>query len=513
MTIIGMVAGAKFVSSGTQHKAETSFTNAHYSGRQVEEIIRFLETKYVGDVSTDELVNRAIQSIMQGLDPHTHYFPPDQLEALEERTMGHYVGIGVEVAFIRDSLLVLYPKKDSPAEKAGIRPGDFIIAVNDRALVGDTLDLTEMLELIKGAKGSKVKLTVKPMLEKGTHDVEVTREEIKVPSVVVGYMVDTTVAYIKIQRFTNTTYREFMDQWERMSTQHQAQHLILDLRDNPGGFLKEAVNILSQIIEEEGKLLVYTEGKNQERNEYRSTGKIFFPVGNITVLINEGTASASEIIAGCIQDQDRGLIIGSRSYGKGLVQEQYELSNGGILRMTISKYYTPSGRLIQKAYDTTTSVVDTNIVYRTSLGRPVHAGGGIIPDVLVKDDIAWKHPAQKEWMDIISEYALRFNLVNHKGAIVDIKKIKEIKSALPSDEVIVADITNLAMQRGQPSDQTLVNYLKANKEDLLRITKATLVAYRTSEEGWYIVFNDTDPMVIKARELVRKDLLMALKAN
>src|SRR6185369_12924021 len=190
------------------------------------------------------------------------------------------------------------------------------------------------------------------------HTVEVVRDEIKVPSVITGYMIDTSIAYIKVERFTNSTYKDFMDQWERLYTQHNARHLILDLRDNPGGYLKEAVNMLSQIFTEEGKLLVYTEGMHERRVDYKSTGKVFFPVEHVAVLINEGSASASEIIAGCIQDQDRGVIIGSRSYGKGLVQEQFDLSNGGILRMTVSKYYTPSGRLIQKAYDAE-SYVDT----------------------------------------------------------------------------------------------------------------------------------------------------------
>jgi carboxyl-terminal processing protease len=514
VTVLGMLAGAKFVKADSQvQKPETALTNAHYSGRQVEEIIRFLETKYVGDVSTDELVAKAIQSIMQGLDPHTHYFPPDQMEELEERTSGHYVGIGIEVAFLGDSLVVLYPKEDSPAERAGIRPGDYIIAVNDQKIPDDSLDQEEILALIKGSKGTKVKLTVRPMLSDAIKTIEVTRDEIKVPSVIAGYMVDTAVAYIKLQRFTNSTYREFMDEWERMSTQHGARHLILDLRDNPGGYLKEAVNILSQIIEEEGKLLVYTQGKDEQKVEYKSTGKVFFPVENVTVLINEGSASASEIIAGCIQDQDRGLILGTRSYGKGLVQEQYELSNGGILRMTVAKYYTPSGRLIQKAYDST-SEVDTNIIFKTTLGRPVHAGGGIVPDIMVKDEINWQHPIQKLWMDILSEYAIRYNLVHHQGEILPVEQIDKIQSELPDESTIVAGISALAAKRSKPEEKdSLLKFLADHKGDVMRIAKATLVAYRTGEEGWYIAFNTTDPVVRKAREMVQLDLLMALQQN
>jgi len=514
MVVIGMIAGAKLVQSNSKpHRPEAAITNTRYSGRQVEEIIRFLETRYVNDLETDVLVEQAIQSILQGLDPHTHYFPPDQMNEIEERNGGHYVGIGVEVAFIRDSLIILYPKKDSPAERAGLRPGDFILSVNGREITKDTLKQKEILNLIRGIKDTKVKLTVKSIVEKEIRTVEVSREEIKVPSVVAGYMVDSAVAYIKIQRFTNSTYREFMDEWEKLSTTRHAEHLILDLRDNPGGYLKEAVNILSQIFEEEGKLLVYTEGEHQQRIEYKSTGKVFFPIGNVTVLINEGSASASEIIAGCLQDQDRGLIIGSASFGKGLVQEQYELSNGGILRLTISKYYTPSGRSIQKAYDTTTSVVDTNVIFRTASGRPVHAGGGIIPDLQVKDIVDWSQPDQIAWMDIISEYAIRYNLMNYDGKLVPVEQIREIMDSLPADEVILNELMALASSGKKENAQGLLNFLKNNREVILHIAHATIVAYRTGEEGWYVAFNEEDPVVQKAKDMAKLDLLLTLKSK
>lgn len=505
-----MMAGAKMVKNDPHdQKSEAALTNAHYSGRQVEEIIRFLETKYVGDVNSDELVTKAINKILEGLDPHTHYFPPDQMDELEERNMGHYVGIGIEVAFLGDSLVVLYPKKDSPAEKAGLHPGDYIVAINDQAIPGDSIKQQEILDMIKGDKGTRVKLRIKPMLADTIRTVEVIRDEIKVPSVIAAYMVDTSVAYIKVQRFTNTTYREFMDAWERLSTTKNAQHLILDLRDNPGGYLREAVNILSQIIEQEGQLLVYTEGKNHDRIEYKSTGKVFFPVGNVTVLINEGSASASEIIAGCLQDQDRGLILGTRSYGKGLVQEQFELSNGGILRLTVSKYYTPSGRLIQKQYDST-SAVDTVMVFKTKSGRVVHAGGGIIPDIEVKDDINWNDPMLKEWMDIISEYAIDYNLKKYGGEMLPVEKIDAIRKELPDEATIIEGIKVLGKKRKAAQYPGLLEYLTAHKEDILRIADATLIAYRTGEEGWYIAYNLSDPMVRKAMEMVHLDWLMAL---
>jgi len=323
-------------------------------------------------------------------------------------------------------------------------------------------------------------------------------------------MVDTAIAYIKVERFTTSTYKEFMDKWEQLYSQRNARHLILDLRDNPGGYLKEAVNMLSQIFPAEGKLLVYTEGLHERKVEYKSTGKVFFPVDHICVLINEGSASASEIIAGCIQDQDRGAIIGSRSFGKGLVQEEFDLSNGGKLRMTISKYYTPSGRLIQKAYDKE-SYVDTTQVFRTVSGRPVHAGGGIIPDIVIKDDFDWKKAGMMKWMDIISEYAIKYNLQQHGGKIISTEEIPAIHASLPSREEMMSALDKLAVKRSTPTELDTLKALEAaHADDLYRIAESTVIAYRTGEEGWYIAYNEQDPVILKAKEVVRLDLMMAL---
>lgn len=504
MTIIGMLAGIKFATTGNNPNDEAiAFTKAQYNGQQVEEVIRFIETKYIGEVSTEEMVDHAIQAIIADLDPHTHYIPPDEVESLHERTSGNYVGIGIEVVFIDDSLVILYPKPDSPAEKAGLRPGDCIVAVDGLTITNDSIFKEDILGKIKGEKGTTVQLTIKPMMKTETHLVEVVRDKIKVPSVVAGYMIDPQTAYIKIQRFTGTTYREFMDHWERMATKDDAQHLILDLRDNPGGYLSEAVNILSQIFEEQGKLLLYTEGANQERNEYKSTGKIFFTIHDVIVLINEGSASASEIIAGCLQDHDRGLVIGTATYGKGLVQEQYDLSNGGILRMTVSKYYTPSGRSIQKPYDTT-YVVDSNAVFKTSKGRLVYPGGGITPDIIMTDSVNWSDLLMRDWMDLISTYAIRYNIIHHEGKLASLDQFEKVRSEIPSDSVIMEDLLQVTSRKSVADSILLSNYLKEHREDLIRIARATLIAYRTGEEGWYKGFNDTDPIVQKARQLVGK---------
>lgn len=506
VAVIGMWAGVQFARTGESSKGPRSgLRHGRDTGQEVEDILRFLETKYVSEVSSDEVTRRAIDAILSGLDPHSHYFPPDQMDELEERTTGHYVGIGIEIAFFRDSLVVLYPKKDSPAAKAGLRPGDYILAVGDVSIPQDTLDHQEIINLIKGEKGTKVKLTIKPMMSSTLRQVEVTRDEIIVPSVPAAYMLDSVTAYIKIDRFINATYKDFMDAWEQLSTKDHAKDLVLDLRDNPGGYLKEAVNLLSQMFPEEGKLLVYTEGQHQKRMDYKSTGKVFFPVDHIVILINEGSASASEIVAGCIQDQDRGWVIGSRSFGKGLVQEQFPLSNGGVLRLTVSRYYTPSGRMIQRAYDSL-SVVDTVRVFKTADGRSMHAGGGIIPDIEVRDPVDWKNPVTAKWMDIISEFAIRYTLQSFGGKLVSVDSIPMIRSILPGQQEIESELMSLASLRSTSTQHdSLMTAWKKDNPLWLRIARSTLIAYCTGEAGWYRAYNEEDPVVQKAKEVIRKD--------
>lgn len=505
VAILGMVVGARIAAPG-QEKTSAAVTRLDYSGRQVEEIIRFLESRYVDEVSCDKLVTRAIEAILDSLDPHTHYFPPEARGVLEEQTAGIYAGIGAEIGFIRDSMVILSLRAESPGKKAGLHAGDIVVGIDGHRLYTDSLRPDSLIAKVRGPEGTRIRLDIKPMLLDSVYSVEMTRKKIQVPSIAAATMLDTAVAYIKVLRFSQHTYREFMDAWEHLYTEENARHLILDLRDNPGGFLTEAVNMLSQMIEEKGLTLVYTKGKDGFRQDFKSTGKIFFPIGRIAVLINENSASASEIIAGCLQDLDRGVILGERSFGKGLVQEQFDLSNGGTLRMTVSRYFTPSGRLIQKPYDAL-SGGDTTTFFLTRHGRRVLAGGGIMPDFSVAPAIDWEDPIAKAWMEVLTEYALR-EILRKKDSpgSSDSLGLESLRKRLPPVNQRLIDIRALALRQNSRRTATMMTFFDAHAEVLGDIAGAMIIAFQTGESDWRMLCLENDPVIRKARDAMALDL-------
>jgi carboxyl-terminal processing protease len=369
---------------------------------RLEEIIDIIGSKYVDSVSADSLYEDAVFGILKHLDPHTVYIPAKDLAAVTEDLEGNFKGIGVEFYILKDTLMITSVLKNGPSADAGLLPGDKVIKVNDSIISGIGISSESIISRLRGLEGTSVKLSLLRTSENRMLDISVNRGIIPIFSIDAAYMIDARTGYIRINRFSATTYREFMKALNTLLAQGMKE-MILDLRQNPGGYLDAATAIADELIGG-NKLLVYTQGRTSGKEEYMSGQKGKFEQGKLAVLVDEGSASASEILAGAIQDWDRGVIIGRRTYGKGLVQEQFELGDGSALRLTIARYFTPSGRSIQRSYSKgkvayeeefeerykngslttadTFAPTDTMRYFTEQKHRIVYGGGGIKPDIV-----------------------------------------------------------------------------------------------------------------------------------
>jgi carboxyl-terminal processing protease len=371
----------------------------------LQEVVDLVNLRYVDKVNTDTLAGEAIQAMLAHLDPHSVFIPASNVEEINEDLQGNFEGIGVEFFIIEDTVHVTNVLSDGPSDKAGLKVGDKFLRVGDSAVAGKSITGDKIKNLLRGIGGSKVNVTVlrngKPV------QAVITRGTIPLYSVDAAYMIDTTTGYIHLNKFSGTTYEEFMKAMETLE-QKGMKKLIFDLRGNGGGILTEATDIVDEFLDDE-RLIVYTQGNKQEKIEYRCKRPGLFETGKLVLLVDESSASASEVVAGALQDWDRATIIGRRTFGKGLVQEQYDLSDGSALRLTVARYYTPLGRNIQKPYnkgrdayneelaerfangelvngDTVTK--HTGPAFKTKKGRIVYGGGGITPDVFIPFDTA-----------------------------------------------------------------------------------------------------------------------------
>jgi carboxyl-terminal processing protease len=389
---------------GTQIQSVVSGDNIYQQLERFKDVLSFADKYYVDNIDTQKLVDAAINGLLGQLDPHSVYIPAKEVQQISEDFHGSFDGIGIEFDVVNDTLLVVSPIAGGPSELVGLQAGDQIIAIDGKSAIGITRD--EVMKKLRGPKGTKVNVTVfREGFEKPLQ-FEIIRDKIPLYSVSCSFMVDQDVGYVYVNRFAETTGKEVQDAVTKLRSQGMKE-LILDLRDNPGGLLNQAVDVASDFLPK-GKTIVYTKGRITEANEYfTSSGGTFVEVPLI-VLINAGTASASEIVSGAIQDLDRGLIVGETSFGKGLVQRQFDLNDGSAVRITIARYYTPSGRLIQRPYNGDRTkyfmeayIADTSLQsganlshkvesdstrpeFKTASGRTVYGGGGITPDFIVK---------------------------------------------------------------------------------------------------------------------------------
>jgi carboxyl-terminal processing protease len=483
----------------------------------LEEALDLIKLRYVDSVHLDTLEEGAIQQMMNGLDPHSVYIPASSLKEVNDDIAGNFEGIGVEFNIFYDTVHVLYVLPNGPSDKAGVKVADRIIKVNNEPIAGKKLNSDAVKKLIRGPGNSAVTLTI--LRNNQPMNVSITRGRIPVPSMDAAYMVDKTIGYIKLTKFSENTYDEFMQGMESLQKQGMKK-LILDLRGNGGGLMNEAVQIADEFLDDR-KLIVYTEGTNTPKREYTAKRNGIFEEGKLAVLVDELSASASEILSGALQDWDRGTIIGRRTFGKGLVQEQYELSDGSAIRLTVARYYTPVGRSIQRSYEKGKKVYMDEIWQRYSSGELLHAdsnkinrgqvyktfiqkrlvygGGGIMPDVFVPIDTSdlQKNVTLLYLEGTFSNFVYNY-YINNLSSFSQYKSATDFAQRFHGIDAAWNQLVDYAMR----DTIYLKNIPPRDQEGIKERLKAYLARYKWRNEGLYEVLNMGDIAVKKAVEVL-----------
>jgi carboxyl-terminal processing protease len=443
----------------------------HSKPNKLSTILKLVESGYVDSVNTSDIIEKTIPEILENLDPHTAYIPAQNMQEVQEEMRGNFSGIGVQFSIQEDTVRVIEVISGGPSSKVGILPGDRIITVDDSLIAGVDVKNVTVLNLLRGEKNTKVRVEV---VRKGYNEeleFEITRDDIPLISVEVSYMINEETGFIKVSRFAETTYSEFMQGMQKLK-QSGAEKLIVDLRQNPGGSLSSVLQIVDEFLDK-GEPILYTEGLNQPRKTYNASGRNTWKDVKVYVMIDEFSASASEIFAGAIQDNDRGLVIGRRSFGKGLVQEQIPLMDGSALRLTVARFYTPSGRSIQKSYDNGNDEYfhdlysrfshmeqlsadsiqfNDSLKYQTKSGRTVYGGGGIMPDIFVPADTS----GNSAYFDKIYRKGLIYTFAytyadNNRETLSQYEKAEEIDAYL-NNQNILGEFVNYASEKGVQRD-------------------------------------------------------------
>jgi carboxyl-terminal processing protease len=484
----------------------------------LQEVVDLVNMKYVDKINTDTLTDEAIQAMLSHLDPHSLFIPASHLTQVNEELQGNFEGIGVEFFIIDDTVNITNVLSDGPSDKAGLQVGDKFLQVNDSTVAGKGITSDRIRKLLRGEGGSKV--IVKLLRNSQQINATITRGTIPLYSVDASYMMDATTGYIHVNKFSGTTYEEFMQAMEKLQKQGMKQ-LIFDLRDNGGGIMGEAVDIVDEFLSGD-KLIVYTQGDKQDKMEYFCKRPGLFEEGKLVLLVDENSASASEVVAGALQDWDRATIVGRRTFGKGLVQEQYELSNGAALRLTVARYYTPIGRNIQKPYDHGRDAYNTELAdrftkgelvngdtvthhagpaFKTKKGRTVYGGGGITPDVFVPFDTATFTSNVYALFD--NQLFSKFIYTYYRRNVSLFKKFKT-PADFASNYSQTGEAWNSLLQYAAKDSVQLGQVTERDKAAIEERIKTWLARQIWRMEGYYEVVNITDPVVRKGVEALSK---------
>lgn len=495
-----------------------------HASQKIENLLRKLDEEYMETVDFNKAAENAITGILKELDPHSVYIPAEEYDEVNEPLVGNFEGIGIKFDMLRDTIFVLSIVNEGPSEKAGILPGDKIIAVNSKVIAGVQVSDEEIDRLLRGPKNSELLIDIKRNNQPQLLHYKVVRDKVTIPSIEAAYMVTPEIGYVKVNRFSANTMREFTKTLRRLKKEGM-QALMLDLRNNGGGYFSTAIDMADEFLEN-NRLVVYTEGKNYGKRSYEATPRGNFEEGRLVVLMNERSASASEIVAGAIQDWDRGLIIGQRSYGKGLVQKPFMFSDSSYVRLTIAHYYTPTGRSIQKPYnsgkDAYFSDIETRyengemtsgitnyepadtVKYLTKLNkRVVYGGGGISPDVFVPVDTAYRTAYYRQLTDkgILNKFMIaylddkRTELLSHFPAETDFENSFEV-----SDDLL-QQLTEYAQQENLPPDD-VAGFQTALAQIKLHI-QSFLAKYLYSAQLSQKIVNRNNDTYLKALEVLQ----------
>ncbi len=502
IAVFGLNSGAQVLS-----RPEQKFVRA------MEYITRY----YVDTVNPDKMVEKALVKMLEDLDPHSNYMTPEEVKEMNEPLQGNFEGIGVQFNILNDTILIINPVPNGPSEKLGIRSGDKIIKINSENVAGVNITNKGVFDRLRGAKGTKVNVTIKRNGEKELLEFTITRDKIPIFSLDAAYLIDGKIGYIKLNRFAATTVKEFLSALDSLKKRGM-KSLILDLEGNGGGLLDEAFRLANQFLTK-NKLIVYTEGINSPRIEYDADASGEFENGNLIVLIDEGSASASEIVSGALQDWDRAMIVGRRSFGKGLVQRPFPLPDGSMLRLTVARYYTPTGRLIQKSYQkglkeyendlmnrfkhgeyTTADSIhlpDSLVYYTKEKHRKVYGGGGIMPDVFVPIDTLNYSGYYRDLVrkGILNQFILTYIDKNRQSIKTQYPDFKLFRDNFNVDDKLFGEMTAFAEKEKLPLNE---KDIAISGNTIRKLIKAYLARDLWNTSEFYEIYNQDEPTVQKA---------------
>ena len=515
--IAGMFIGFKFYETLNRNSSK-SFIGKSYNGTEtIDEVFNFIKAKYVDTLNNANLAEDVIKETLEQLDPHSSFIPADELESSNEQLEGNFDGIGIQFTIVSDTIVVISPIAGGPSERLGILPGDKIVQIEDSLVAGIGLTNQDVMDLLKGKKNTEVKIGIQRNRNPETVFFTINREKIPLYSLDTGFMLNDEIGYVKLNRFSSTTYKEFGEKVIELNEQGMKK-MILDLRQNPGGYLEASTKIADEFID--GKqLLVYTKGENYRRKDYFSKVAGLFEEGELAILIDQGSASASEVLAGAVQDLERGIIVGRRSFGKGLVQEQLMLSDGSALRLTVARYYTPLGRSVQKPYDGgglesyydevdarfdngemySKDSIDTekNPAFKTKSGKEVYGGGGITPDIFVAVDTS---EVDKNYL-LARSYIPSFvyqHFSRNQDHYLSMTDLNQFKNSFQIGEKLMKEFNDyLSSEKADVS----TNLFKANQlEKVNSLMKAFLARQIWQNDGYYAIMLEDDPTLNEAQK-------------